>query len=152
MINVKLGLLIQDGVFCLPSPIPPISISPNLSSHFALCRLAPYPFRPLPFCPFANSPNHLFAHLPFRPFVSSPFADSPNATSPLYHFALHDSVQCHFAHLSSRPFINLSFCFSFTETADYSTQFPGIGAQTVTWYRERIKRILVYSFLGKLEL
>ena len=63
------------------------SISPNFSSHFALCRLTPYPFCPLPFSPFANSPNHLFAHLPFCPFANSPFADSPNAISPLYYFA-----------------------------------------------------------------
>ena len=62
-------------------------ISPNFSSHFALCRLAPYPFRPLPLSPFANSPNHLFAYLPFRPFANSPFANSPNAISPLYCFA-----------------------------------------------------------------
>ena len=139
---VKYSSNIDRRLPSLPNPISLIPISPDFSSNFALCRLAPYPFRPLPFCLCANSPNHLFAHLPFRPF-----SNSPNAISPLYHF-----VQYHFAHLLSRFCIISSLCFSFTETADYSTRFPGIGAQAVTWYRVRFQRILVYSFLEELEL
>ena len=88
---------------CLPSL--PNPISPNFSSHFALCHLAPYPFCPLPFCPFAVSPNHLFAHLPFHPlricpnaispFIISPFTTLAYAILPIYHHAplsFHHSV------------------------------------------------------------
>ena len=69
---------------CLPNLIAPIPISPNFSSHFALYRLAAYPFCPLPFLPHCHLAQSSFCPLTF---ANSPFADLPNATSPLYHFA-----------------------------------------------------------------
>ena len=136
--NWKHGRLFLWCLPSLPNHISPIPISPNCSSYFALCRLAPYPFRPLPFCPFANSLNHFFAQLPFRPFANSSFADSPKCYLALYHFDPSPLRPMPFCPLSSRPFVISSLSFSFTETADYSTRFPGTGAQTVTWYRVRI--------------
>ena len=114
-------------------PISPSAISPP--THFALYHFAPLPPRPIIFL----STYH-FALLPIHPLLIC-----PNAISPLYHFApslLRPMPFC--------PFIIPSLCFSFTETADYSTRFPGTEAQTVTWYRVRIQRILVYSFLKEL--
>ena len=119
----------------LPNPISPIPISPNFSSHFALCRIAPYPFRPLPFCPFAISPNHIFAQLPFRPFANSPFADLPNAISPLYHFArspLRQMLLClyHLAPLSFHHSVSVSLKL-LTTAHDFLVlepkQLPGTG-------------------------
>ena len=93
-----------------PNPISPIPITPNFSSHFTLCLLAPthfalYHLAPLPPRPILFSPTYHFAlwpipPLPIRlmpscPFLISPFATSPNAVLPIYHLAplsFHHSV------------------------------------------------------------
>ena len=130
-------------------------------SHFAHSRFAQlfFPFRPLPSRPLPISP---FTILPLCHLAQSSFC--PLTISPFYQFTLCRFAQCHLApiisplhhfahcHISSRPFIISSRCFSFTETADYSTRFPSIGAQTVTWYRVKIQSILAYSFLEELKL
>ena len=121
-------------------PISSFTVSP--STHFAL-----YHFAPLPPHRIIFSPTYHFALLPIHPLPIRPMPSHPFIISPLHHFA-----QYHFAHLSCHPFIISTLCFSFTETADYSTRFPGIGAQTVTWYRVRIQRILHYPFLEELDL
>ena len=121
-------------------PISPFTVLPP--THFAL-----YHFAPLPPLPIIFSPTHHFALMPIHPLLICPMPSRPFIISPLHQFA-----QCHFAHLSSRPIITSLLCFSFTETADYSAWFPGIGAQTVYWYRVMIQRILDYSFLEELEL
>ena len=136
--------------WCLPSS--PNPISPSFSSHFALYCLAPthfalYHFAPLPPRPIIFLPTYHFALLPIQPLPIRPMPSCLFIISPLHQFA-----QCHFALLSSRPFITSSICCSFTETVHYSTWFPGIGAQTVTWYRLTIQRILDYSFLEELQL
>ena len=119
-------------------PISSFAISPP--TYFALYHFVCLPPRPVIFLP-----TYHFTLLPIHPLPIRPMLSRPLIISPLHHFA-----QCHFGHLSSRPFIISSLCFSFTETADYSTRFPGIRAQTVTWYWVRIQRILVYSFLEEL--
>ena len=126
---------------------------PNFSSHFALCRLAPTHFALyiLPLCHLAQSSFCPLTIYPFCQFTLfrfaqchlallsfRPFTTSPNAILPFYHLAP----------LSFHHTVSVSLKL----LVEYSTRFPGIGAQTVTWYRVRIQRIIVYSFLEELEL
>ena len=90
-------------------PISPFTVLP--STHFALYHFAPLPPRLIIF-----SPTYLFALLPINPLPIRPMPSPPFIISTFHHF-----TQYHFAHLSLRPFIISSLCFSFTETADYST-------------------------------
>ena len=144
----------ENGVFPVcPIPFRPFPFRPTFlpSSPFTVTpptHFALYHFAHLPPPPIIFSPTYHFALLPIHPLQIRPMPSRPFIISPLHHFA-----QCSFVYLSSHPFIIISSLrFSFTETADYSTWFPGTGAQTVTCYRVRIQRILVYSLLEELEL
>ena len=96
---------------CLPSspdPISPIPILPNFSSHFAIYRLDPTHFAPLPPRLIIFSPTYHFALLPIHPLPIRQMPSRPFTILPHHRFA-----QCQFCPFIISPLYHFITLFQF---------------------------------------
>ena len=122
---VKYSSNIDRRLPSLPNPISLIPISPDFSSNFALCRLAPthfalYHFASVPTRPIIFLPTYHFALFPIRPMLSRPFTISSNTILPIYYLA---SVSFHHSVSVSLKLLTTAHDFLVLEPR----QLPGTG-------------------------